>query len=98
MQLERIWTESMCSFTSKTLRMRTNTQTNFGKIDNTDSFVGTFLHTDTASNTEFLRDETNLGSRLHLHTKLSLLHERTISFAFEITTTGFALQVSLHTQ
>ena len=78
--------------------MRTNTQTNFGKVDNTDGFVGTFLHTDTTSNAEFLRDETNLGSRLHLHTKLSLLHERTISFAFKITTTRFTLQVSSHTQ
>ena len=54
--------------------------------------IRTFLNTNTTTNTEFFRNETNLRSRLYLHAKLTNLHKRTILSTFQITSGWFTLE------
>jgi hypothetical protein len=42
-----------------------------GQVDNVDGTEGTFLRTDTATDTKAFRDESDLGFRRHFDTELS---------------------------
>ena len=93
-QLERVRSESVCRFVLKTLEVDFTTLTYFRKIDNADCLVGAFLHTNTTSNAQLFRDETDLGGRLDFYAQLPHLHKGTVSLTFQIATARFTLAIT----
>ena len=64
------------------------------QIDDVDSVVGTLLHANTTTNTEFLGNEANLGVALDFHAELADFHLGTVSSAFQVASGGFALHLT----
>lgn len=55
------------------------------------ALVGTYLHTNTTSNTQFFRNNSNFAVRAHFDAKLAHANNRARLFAFLPASFGFAL-------
>jgi hypothetical protein len=64
------------------------------KVNDINGPIGALLHTNTTTNTEFFRNEANLGGVLDLNTELADFHQGTVFLTLQIASGGFALDVS----
>jgi len=73
-----------------TITMRSFLLEILGKINNVDGIKGAFLHADTATNAEELRNPSNLGLGVNLNAQLALKNNGTRALALLSATRGLA--------